>query len=209
MTHRHTFMGFAFESLPGWTDRTVLTLTAPQGPSGEAPKLMVAHEARRVGESVVTFSQRALIRLAAHLPEFNLLKSEEFLLEGRQGVRILFRWKGQNGVVEEAVAYVEAPGEEAAVVTLKCSSSKSANVGCWATLRQVLATATFEDLEEATAPYAVPLPAPPAPTAPPSRPSSAPHASLPVRQSGYYTVDGLPEIPMPRSAGERRGERYR
>jgi hypothetical protein len=205
MTNHHHFMGCAFDSLPGWTDLTTLTLTAPPEQNGEAAKLVVSREARRLGESVRTHSQRELLRLAARLPGFALLASEDFHVGGCRATRCLYRWKGEKGAVKEAVAFVEAPGEESAIVTLTCSSPRHAKVGCWAALKQLLATSSFDDLGDATLPW--PLPASD-PFAPPPAPSSPP-PSPPVRNSGFYAMSDLPEIPMPRSAAPRRDESNR
>jgi hypothetical protein len=164
-------------------------------------RLVVAHEARQAGETVITFAHRQLLRLATRLSEFTLLETQEFQVDGRRATRTRFRHKVASGVVEQAVAYVDSPQDENAILAFTCSSRPGAAVGCWEVLTHTFATARFAEGEATddpiTAPFAVPIPASPSssPAVPPPPPSR------PVHESGFFGMKNLPEIPMPGSAG--------
>jgi hypothetical protein len=163
--------GRSFEPPWGWSDKTVFAWTAPPDASGSVTNLTATRESRKPGETVFTLARRQLLQLSTRLSEFELLDVEDFEIDQCRATRSLFRWKNEKGPVEQAVAHLESLGDESTVLTITCTSRPNSEWPAREVLRHVLATARVDR----------------------GRPSKVPPAN-----SGFFDINDLPSVPMPR-----------
>jgi hypothetical protein len=116
---------FSFEVPPSWKAQAMVLLGPPID-GARRPNIVLARGPRPPGESLEAFVWRTMCDASKQLEGVTVIGSEKMLVARRAAMQMRFRTADAQGVAEQMVIFVDAPGGDVLSVTCSIDSAPNA-----------------------------------------------------------------------------------
>jgi hypothetical protein len=114
---RQEFGPFSFVGPTSWSRRSYVVFADESQDGASRPNIVLAREERNPDESLQVHTWRKLIELGRGVQDFELVATRETTIDGRWAFRALYRWRGEHGPLQQAIAWIDAGDGNALTVT--------------------------------------------------------------------------------------------